>query len=388
MEKQQVINFALNNDKFELLTARVNRFNPFKILKIEDHEIRHSNVLAWIFNPNENHNFDDRILKRFLLKVLLKPANDEILENMDFIYELQQKSFMDMKVYRELKNIDLVLISEQQQIVIFIENKVYSDEHSNQLTRYYEYIKKTYPSYQMIPIFLTLEGKEASNKNYFSASYDDLLETLDFIINHFNDRTSSDVITFLQYYVTILKEKYVVDESLKRLCKEIYQENKDVIDMIYSIGNEIDMEPAIAQFIEKYDDIVPVIQKSRAFWFGIKPFLKARKNASDSWGGGFPICFWFSDYNGNLKLTLEVGPFDDANKRITFLNRLEANGIRISERAKQPGRKYTRIFTKNLPINDWGDVDEVCEKMEKLYENKELSEMKELVVQVIDNMDW
>ena len=81
MDKQQLINFAVNNDKLELLKARINRFNPFKILKVQDYEIRHSNVLAWILDPSDNHNFDDRILKRFLLKVLLKPANDEILEN-------------------------------------------------------------------------------------------------------------------------------------------------------------------------------------------------------------------------------------------------------------------------------------------------------------------
>lgn len=81
MDKQQLINFAVNNDKLELLKARINRFNPFKILKVQDYEIRHSNVLAWILDPSDNHNFDDRILKRFLMKVLLKPANDEILEN-------------------------------------------------------------------------------------------------------------------------------------------------------------------------------------------------------------------------------------------------------------------------------------------------------------------
>jgi hypothetical protein len=81
VDKQQLINFAVNNDKLELLKARINRFNPFKILKVQDYEIRHSNVLAWILDPSDNHNFDDRILKRFLLKVLLKPANDEILEN-------------------------------------------------------------------------------------------------------------------------------------------------------------------------------------------------------------------------------------------------------------------------------------------------------------------
>src|SRR6056297_3253063 len=145
MEKQQLINFVVNNDKLEYLKARTNKFNPFKILKVQDHEIRHSNVLGWIFDPSENHNFDDRILKRFLLKVLLKSDNDEILEDMDLAYKLQQVSLMEMKVYRETANIDILLVSENHKIVILIENKIYSGEHSNQLSRYYNYVNTNYP---------------------------------------------------------------------------------------------------------------------------------------------------------------------------------------------------------------------------------------------------
>jgi len=130
MDKQQIINFAVNNDKLELLQARMNRFNPLKVLKVQDHEIRHSNILAWLFDPQEDHNLDDRILKRFILKVLLRQENDEILDDMNMIYDFQQVSLLDVDVYRELNNIDLVFVSEQNKIVVFIENKVYSGEHS------------------------------------------------------------------------------------------------------------------------------------------------------------------------------------------------------------------------------------------------------------------
>lgn len=388
MEKQQLVNFVVNNDKLEFLKARTNRFNPFKVLKVQDHEIRHSNILAWIFNPLENHNFDDRILRRFILKVLLKPDNDENLEDLDLVYKLQQISLMDMKVFRETANIDILLISDQQKIVIFIENKVYSGEHSNQLSKYYDYVNRTYPDYTLIPVFLTLEGIISTHKKYFSASYDDILEIIEFMITYYKDRTSDEVISFLEYYCLILKEKYVMDNELKKMCKEIYIQNKDVIDMIYSVGNEIDIEPAVSIFMNKYPDIIPVSIKNRTFWFGIGSFIKGRKGEADRWGGGFPVCFWFSEYYGKLKLTFEVGPFDEATKRINFLNKLESYGIKISERAKEPGRKYTRIHTRTQIINDWTDSDEISEVMEKLYGKEDITEMRQLVSQAIDGFNW
>jgi len=388
MDKQLLINFTVNNDRLELLKARVNRFNPLKVLRVQDHEIRHSNVLAWIFNPTENHNFDDRILKRFLLKVLLKPANDDVLDNMDMVYRLQQTSFVDIQVFREMVHIDILLVSEQQRIVIIIENKIYSSEHSNQLTRYYNYVKETYPGYLVIPMFLTLEGMNATQDNYFSASYDDILETIEFVLVNYRDRTSNEVISFLEYYSAILKEKYVMDIELKKLCKEIYLQNKDVIDMIYSVGNEIDIEPAITTFKSKFSDIVPVNSKNRTFWFGMESFAKGRINEPDSWGGGFPVCFWFSEYYGKLKLILEIGPFNDANKRIDFLKKLEPYGIKISERAKEPGRKYTRIYTNTHTIKDWTDYDEIAEVMERMFEKEGVVTMHQSVASVIELFNW
>ena len=388
MDKQQLINFVVNNDKLEYLKARTNKFNPFKILKVQDHEIRHSNVLGWIFDPSENHNFDDRILKRFLLKVLLKSDNDEVLEDMDLPYKLQQVSLMEMKVYREVANIDILLVSENHKIVILIENKINSREHSNQLSRYFNYVTTNYPDYTIIPVYLTIEGTPSTHKKYFSANYEDILETIEFMMENYKDRTSEDVISFLKYYSLILKEKYVMDKELKKMCKEIYKENKDVIDMIYSVGNEIDIEPATNIFIEDYSEIVPVSTNNKMFWFGIDSFTKGRKDDRDSWGGGFPICFWFSEYYGKLKLTLEVGPFEEDKKRIEFLKNFESYGIKITDRAKEPGRKYTRIYSDTKKINDWTDSDEISEVMKKLYEKDELRKMKKSVSKAIEEFNW
>lgn len=179
-----------------------------------------------------------------------------------------------------------------------------------------------------------------------------------------------------------------MDIELKKLCKEIYLQNKDVIDMIYSVGNEIDIELAITAFKSKYSDIVPVSIKNRTFVFGIESFAKGRIDDPDSWGGGFPVCFWFSEYYGKLKLIFEVGPFNDANKRIDFLKKLEAFGVKISERAKEPGRKYTRIYTKTHSIKDWTDYEEIAEEMEQMYEKEDVVTMRQSVANVIDHFNW
>jgi hypothetical protein len=56
----------LESSKLEKIDLDLKSFNPFDVLKIAEYEIRHSNFLAWIFDPNGSHRFDDYVLRRFL----------------------------------------------------------------------------------------------------------------------------------------------------------------------------------------------------------------------------------------------------------------------------------------------------------------------------------
>jgi hypothetical protein len=91
--KDHILNFIYNYDQLEILKSSLNRFNPFKILKIEDHEVRHSNVLSWLLNPNENHNFDDKFLKKFLVSVISNQDNDDALDKNISILDIQKSVF-------------------------------------------------------------------------------------------------------------------------------------------------------------------------------------------------------------------------------------------------------------------------------------------------------
>jgi hypothetical protein len=385
--KESIYKFLVNNEKLELLQARLNEFNPFKILRLENHEIRHSNVLAWLFNPSENHNLDDRILKKFLLSVASKSDNEDALEENIHLLDLQQANYSDAVVYREEDNIDLLIISKQNNLVIVIENKIFSLEQSNQLNRYLETVKSKFRKYKMLPIYLTLEGDKPSNLKYCSASYHDVFKVIEFNVNLYKNRITSDVFNFIQFYLEILREKIVVDEKLKKLCRSIYKENKDAIDLIHSIGNEIDISPSIQDFKNRFDNVEEICSNNKSLWFLLPEFKKSKKMNSD-WAAGYPMAYWFSDYYGKLKIVLEIGPFDNGEQRINFLKKLQEKGISIPKRAKEPGRLYTRIYTDTEKVDDWTDRQEITEAMIELFEKKELRDIEKKLLSGISEFEW
>jgi hypothetical protein len=114
-------------------------FNPFDVLKVSHAEIRHSNVLAWLFNPQGNHGFGDWFLKSFLIQVCLENETHTTIP----LSKLYTMDFSDTVVYREYKHIDLYLESKQNNTVIVIENKIHANESKNQLKQYLTTVETT-----------------------------------------------------------------------------------------------------------------------------------------------------------------------------------------------------------------------------------------------------
>ncbi|MDR2162627.1 MAG: PD-(D/E)XK nuclease family protein [Clostridiales Family XIII bacterium] len=71
-------------------------------------------------------------------------------------------NYHSFTVQREFHNIDLFLLSTEAKVVICIENKIYSSEHSKQLERYNKIVEKSYPEYKRYFIFLSPYGDESS----------------------------------------------------------------------------------------------------------------------------------------------------------------------------------------------------------------------------------
>jgi len=120
----------------------VDNFNIFSILRQEKDEVNlHSRFIYELLNPKGSHNQGDTFLKIFLDSI-------DIEYNID-IFE----------IYKEQYNIDILLKSKKQAIII--ENKIDTQDHSNQLSRYINTIKtQGYKDYEIKTIYLTLYGEE------------------------------------------------------------------------------------------------------------------------------------------------------------------------------------------------------------------------------------
>jgi len=111
-------------------------------LRRENDEVNlHSRFIYELLNPKGLHNQRDIFLKIFL---------DEM--NIEYNVNI-------FEVYKEQYNIDILLKSKNQ--VIIIENKIDTQDHSNQLNRYVDIIKKQgYNEDEIKVIYLTLYGEE------------------------------------------------------------------------------------------------------------------------------------------------------------------------------------------------------------------------------------
>jgi len=67
-----------------------NKFNIFKVLKLHEYEVRHSNFLAWLLNPNEKaHGYKDEFLKQFLKSALVNDIDNILSDTSDIVVETE-----------------------------------------------------------------------------------------------------------------------------------------------------------------------------------------------------------------------------------------------------------------------------------------------------------
>ena len=115
-------------------------FNYFDVLKISRADIRHSNVLAWLLDPNENHGLGAAVLTDLNAYI----ARTFFANETATVFKLQAMDYSDVLLYREWQNIDILVESTEAKYVLCIENKIGTQEHDDQLNRYYKIIESKY----------------------------------------------------------------------------------------------------------------------------------------------------------------------------------------------------------------------------------------------------
>ena len=73
--EQQIVEL-LEDEDFLSLDATFHRTNLFQAIGMETQEIRHSNFIAWLLDPNESHGLGDTLIKLFLTRLFSKGPDE------------------------------------------------------------------------------------------------------------------------------------------------------------------------------------------------------------------------------------------------------------------------------------------------------------------------
>ena len=198
----------------ERLEARISAFNLFEAVGMVGQEIRHSHFLAFLLDPNQNHGLRDMFLKRFLsLALRQNPAFPQVTE-----IDLEAWDLSDAEVVREQDHIDVRVSIASRKLVIIIENKLYTGEHSGQLARYLQTMQTRYPGWRILPIYLTLDGGDASEPGYLPVGYAQVAGLVQETAERHELTMEHDASTLLRHYVQMLRRHHLPDQELDELC--------------------------------------------------------------------------------------------------------------------------------------------------------------------------
>ena len=219
-EAQDLLEAFICDKDLKELEQMSGKFNIFDCLKLTRTEIRHSNFLAWLLDPNETHGLKDYFLKEFL-KNILKSKKKEIAEingkeidlknsenpdeiikrtySVPSIFDIDYWDMTETEIFRELEYIDLLLVDEKNKFVFVIENKIDSFQHSNQLARYRDYVDEQYPNTTYQKLFIYLKPKkETVEKPYIYLSYQTVRDTIKELIDDKNDKIRKKIQGFTE----------------------------------------------------------------------------------------------------------------------------------------------------------------------------------------------
>jgi hypothetical protein len=137
--------FELKYQKLD--ESSINSFNIFSILRKSNDEVNlHSRFIYELLNPNGSHKQG-----KIFLELFLKEIN------------IQLSSF-ELNIFKERFNIDILIQSKQQAIII--ENKIDTTDHSEQLSSYLETtLNHGYKDENIYLLYLTLFGEEPNEES-------------------------------------------------------------------------------------------------------------------------------------------------------------------------------------------------------------------------------
>lgn len=289
----------LENLRFELeqIKAIENvRANIFDAVGMERQEVKHSAFIAWLLDPDKPHGLGNRFLAEFCKRLfndesaVVTERNRKALaaggirsadDLTDFINDKKIEVFRERVLVDSESRIDIYIESKATKTAVVIENKVFTDNHDDQLYRYIEQLN-TYSDNnrnlieRKIFVYLTPLGTPPDDRQQHSAAHDmyclfsyrTILSIIDKLARYC---TEQRVLFLMEDYVAMVKKNILKeDEKVRAKCREIYRSYEKEIELLlrYNSDNASEViKYCKERLIEKLQAVVAFKDSDKYFEF-------------------------------------------------------------------------------------------------------------------------
>lgn len=361
------------------IDAIINKFNGFEVIKKVHSELIHSNILAWLLDPFGNHGLNKIFLSKFLNSIIPDSQYLDSIKYNDF------KIFSEKSIHE--KRIDLLVISEENSLVIGIENKILGTEMNKQLYYYFKGITEEYTKFSnKFFVYLTPEGIPPSDEeNWIAFDYSKIEDIIVDILNKQKSVISDEVYGFLDQYSKILN-RYITkrDLELEKICENLFKEFKNALNIIFQYKPDIhsEIQKIIIQLIKSNEDLILGNTTKHIIKFTSKKLdnLIPKEGALKWSKEDRVLLFEFKSDNYKMKLQLVIGPAkkeSDIREKLLKIARKEL-GIFKEAKSDKITKKYRQIYRKDILSKKFYE-DENMDIIKKRISSKYNEFLKELI---------
>ena len=189
----------------------------------------HSRIISWLLDPSAHHGQ----ARHFIVALLNSTMAPQRLLDADWrVAQVSQE--WENVVDRQRGFLDILILNHEHHTLIAIENKTFSQEHSNQLTRYRRALADAYPGFARHHIFLSPAGQppnlERDREYWQPASYSVIHNAIQEILDA--GVADPDANALLQIYATTTRRNVMPHTSIDRQARRIYLEHWEAIERI------------------------------------------------------------------------------------------------------------------------------------------------------------
>lgn len=219
------------NPEFEELEKAIDVFCPFEAIGMVRQEVRHAHFLSYILDPNRPHGFGTECIRALMTtfaRVALLSHSDSVLSPLD----VHLTAFQTATVRREWERIDLLIELPEQKIIIAIELKIDASEHSEQLSRYRDKVRRHWPeeNWKHFFLFLTKRGDdptEVEREKWLPIPLDEYVSELDILVS--KEIGNLDARRLLANYLSMLRRHHLKNEKLEDLAARLWSQHYDAL---------------------------------------------------------------------------------------------------------------------------------------------------------------